>query len=240
MSTLSRLPKPGSLPSPLSLLQSGRRLWWRYRERCTLLHNVGRADGYVFIHVPKTAGTSIAAALGRRHCSHGTCRQYRSLLGQEYDRLFSFAFVRHPVERFMSLYRYARMQTSHHHSARYPWWARYGKHPDHDLLRNVSPSDATRLLKDGKLSFQWLPQHQWVCGDEGRIDVSYCGRFEDFDAGVARIRSRIPLAGSLPIVNVSEGNERDPVDHLDATARRILAEYYAKDFSLFGYPSPEA
>lgn len=228
------------LALPLELLRSARRTWWRYRTRRNLLGNVCRNDHYVFIHVPKTAGTSIAAALGKSHCSHGTTREYRELLGPEFEELFSFAFVRHPGDRFMSLYRYARMQRSHHHSARHPWFARYGRHPDYALLRDATPSDAAHLLAEGKLSFQWLPQHHWVCDEAGRLDLSYCGRFESFDQGVAAIRSHIPLPDSIPTINESEGRERDYAAHLDVAARRILVEYYAKDFTLFGYPLPEA
>ena len=141
---MARLP-PETVGPAISARETIRRGWQRYRARRILLQNVDRNGAFIFIHVPKTAGTSIAAALGRRKCIHGTSRDYRTLLGRRYDEMFSFAFVRNPRDRFMSLYRYARMRESHHHSATFPWLSRYGKHPDHDLLRDASLSEAAVL-----------------------------------------------------------------------------------------------
>lgn len=231
---MARLP-PETMEQAISARETIRRGWQRYRARRILLQSVDRNGAFIFIHVPKTAGTSIAAALGRRKCSHGTSRDYRTLLGRSYDEMFSFAFVRNPWDRFMSLYRYARMLKSHHHSARFPWLARYGQHPDHNLLRDASPSEAARMLVDGRLSFQWLPQHHWVCDDQGRLDVSFCGRFETFDRDMATIRARVPLSGPLPMLNRSEGRERNPAEHIDPATKELLGTYYEKDIALFGY-----
>jgi hypothetical protein len=77
--------------------------------------------GLVFIHIPKTAGTSIAKALyeadGKavRHLrklprtQHYLARDVRQAITPEkFDSLFSFAVTRDPFERFCSIYFFVR------------------------------------------------------------------------------------------------------------------------------------
>ena len=66
------------------------------------------ATGVLFVHVPKTGGTSVARALyGTEGGGHRTVREVRAALGrQRADALFSFAVVRDPVGRAASAYRY--------------------------------------------------------------------------------------------------------------------------------------
>lgn len=53
----------------------------------------------IFIHIPKTAGSSIQEALG--HGGHETIHHYMEQEG--FNRAFKFAFVRNPWDRFISM-----------------------------------------------------------------------------------------------------------------------------------------
>lgn len=59
---------------------------------------------YIFIHVPKTAGSSITRALNiGEHCCHEPLSKYPSYL---LKNVFSFTFVRNPYDRIFSAYNY--------------------------------------------------------------------------------------------------------------------------------------
>ena len=63
--------------------------------------------GVLFVHIPKTAGTSISACLYRRNLPHYTALFYRNVFGGRVARLPSFSIIRHPMERLMSSFKMA-------------------------------------------------------------------------------------------------------------------------------------
>lgn len=62
----------------------------------------------VFVHIPKTAGTSIESAMGFQHSCHASARDYMECNPQQFEQAFKFATLRNPVERIVSLYYYAK------------------------------------------------------------------------------------------------------------------------------------
>jgi sulfotransferase famil protein len=98
---------------------------------------ISRSRGFIFVHVHKTAGESVTMALlpylgrgdlmlggtragnlrnlywRRRHglAKHSRARRIREFVGAEFwERAFTFAFMRDPIDRMRSLYLYyARM-----------------------------------------------------------------------------------------------------------------------------------
>lgn len=62
----------------------------------------------LFVHIPKTAGTTIERIFGMRASCHGTASDMRNYKPAEYDKALSFTAIRYPVDRIVSLYNYAR------------------------------------------------------------------------------------------------------------------------------------
>jgi hypothetical protein len=82
--------------------------WLRYR----IMELRGRgvysdfADEFqcIFIHIPKTAGTSVARTLFGQGSRHVPYFEYEKVNGRKFNRYFKFAFVRNSWDRLVSTY----------------------------------------------------------------------------------------------------------------------------------------
>ena len=73
----------------------------------------------LFVHIPKTGGTSIESVFGwysghRGEQDHRTILEYRKLLGTNFDTYFSFSIVRNPWDRAVSYYLDVKRDINHH------------------------------------------------------------------------------------------------------------------------------
>lgn len=205
--------------------------------------NISYAHDFIFVHIPKNAGTSLSNALNIEVSHHNTVKEYIDLLGAEhYKNMFSFAFVRNPFSRFISLYNYARLDESYYHSSINPEKAIYGKHMDYDLLKGATIEEAANYLKEGRLvhnppHIQWFPQSFWLKNENGNLDIKYLGRFEDLDFHLRNICNiiDIPFIPNLQRINVATKSDTLYSKLLNHNTRKILEEYYKEDLELFNY-----
>ena len=65
-----------------------------------------REQNWLFIHIPKTAGTSISQALFGSDFGHCTVDHYEIFSPKRFHNYFKFAFVRNPWDRFLSAYKF--------------------------------------------------------------------------------------------------------------------------------------
>lgn len=182
----------------------------------------------IFIHIPKCAGSSIKDALfpGRTH-GHMPLWFYEQNFEEFYARAFKFAFVRDPLDRAYSAYRYLRS----------------------DLLEVERDVAAHRLTKkyDGFEAFvrHWLceetaqrqihfvPQWQFLCDSLGDIGVDFIGRQEDLAAAFAQVCERLGVTSKLPVVNA--GTVPALESQFSAATVDRIRRVYARDYELFGY-----
>ena len=158
------------------------------------------------IHIPKTAGTALASALGR--AVHRNGHPFRLSHLKPGD--LAITVVRDPVERFRSAFAW---------SARQQLW----RWPSADALALDGPELTDDVFK---------PQSWWLDGELGRL--LWVGRTETLDADVRGLASllgigdiRLPMPGSV---------ERNATPHphppLSAEALEALRERYADDYAL--------
>lgn len=107
-----------------------------------------------FVHIPKTGGQSIEAALGIPNCHETAAHIPRP----------RFAFVRHPADRLVSAWAYARQKGN--------------------LVRTDMTADALReFLASGHLVS--MPQAHWL-----DAPVDFLGRFETLERDFSRVSDR--------------------------------------------------
>lgn len=151
-----------------------------------------RERGFAFVHVPKTGGYSLTAALMDGIATeHASAICLRAQLGsREWDRLLSFAFLRHPASRFLSAFWYLKAGGM---NAQDRAWA------ETHLRESGTAEDFVHLLERQPSLLSWVhfrPQWTFVCDTSGAVLVDFLGRFERFDEDVQVVLRRLKWQGS--------------------------------------------
>ena len=177
----------------------------------------------LFVHINKTAGSSIERALGMPF-QHRTALEFIDLVGPErWDRCFTFAFVRNPWERVLSHYRY-RVKTNQ--TGLGTVQISFG-----EWVRRTYGDQDPRYWDQPRM---FMAQSNWLCDATGDVLVDFVGRFERLERDFAEVCRRLGRKTELPHLKPS-GPRNHYAAHYDAESRAIVADRFAKDIERFGY-----
>ena len=210
-----------------------------------LIHPYVQLDrGFVFIHVPKAAGTSLNIALGLKATLatslHARAKDVMPFIHLVAPKTIAIAFVRNPYTRFVSLYNFARAEESMYHSTSNPDMAPYGKHPDYDILSDKSLEQCAELLVEGRLGnprvwpTNWTPQVEWLVDRDRKIMVDFIGKVESIDADLQRLKKVHGIA-SQPTPWLNKSSNVGKLPELTPRTRELLRLFYKRDFEMLGY-----
>lgn len=179
-------------------------------------------DKFVFIHINKTGGTSIAKALNIPPKHNTALEKIEEIGRKEWNDRFTFAVVRNPWDKVVSHY-YYRVQTN-----------------QTDLGSNQIDFQewVKRVYLDKSLPYydkpkMFMPQINWVSDAEGKIIVDHVCRFESLEADFRKVCEHLNIVYALPHLKSSKrGNYRD---YYDAETQGIVAEWYSQDIEKFNY-----
>lgn len=182
---------------------------------------------FIFIHICKTAGSSINLALkpyvDKRLPKgvHATISDYLKVLGPSLAGTFTFCVVRNPYDWMVSLYEYIRGE------------------PTHWQHQEVAPLSFEEFV-DYHIGAKGFKQSDWT-HHEGQREVLFIARFENLNEDFAKISDLFDLKTSLPHVNktAQRGAWRD---YYTQELSEKVAAYLADDFAHFDYDtsiSPE-
>jgi len=177
--------------------------------------------GAIFIHVPKTAGTSIYRTVGKNWKSHKTAADYRRANPAKFARLFKFAFVRNPWDRLVSTYHYVKKKP----------------HSFPDATAEIADITVDRFVLErlsGCLDSTVLaPQHKFVTID-GVSQLDFTGRFERLEEDFAVIidQLQIPQAKQLPHRNLTDHDHWK--SYYTPESYNLVGDLYAADIEMFG------
>jgi chondroitin 4-sulfotransferase 11 len=184
----------------------------------------GRHEPFVFIHINRTAGTSIGRAIGLPCKQHLTAREVIARVGvADWKRAYRFSIVRNPWDKVVSHYKH-RVRTNQtgmgdRHIAFHEWVAAtYG--PDKRLPYYDQPK-------------MFQPQVDWLRDHEGRVRLDFIGRFEDVCGAYRQIAGRLDLTGDLPHCNGTE--KTDYRTFYDDRTAQSVGDWFAEDVATFGY-----
>lgn len=185
----------------------------------------GPRGPFVFIHINKTAGTSIGRAIGIPRKLHLTAREIIDLVGEPaWADAYKFAFVRNPWDKVVSQYEFrVRTDKTGMGGGGVPFkeW----------VLRTIGEQPDPRYVDRPRL---FIPQVEWLEDHSGQVDVQSIGRFEHLARDFARVCEDLGIAASLPHANRSPGRAHYREYYDDETAE-LVARRYRADLERFGY-----
>lgn len=184
----------------------------------------GKNGTFIFIHINKTAGTSIGNAIGLPIKHHQTAREIIARIGRDkWDKAYKFTLVRNPWDKVVSHYEYRRKRDKTalaSNEISFIEWVRKTYGPDKDPFYYNNPK-----------AFQ--PQVEWLKDDDGVITIDFIGKFETINEDFGQIRSAIGIDAELPHLNASK---RSGYRHYyDDESREMIARWFHEDIELFGY-----
>lgn len=181
----------------------------------------------IFIHIPKTAGTSLYNLIGYTGIGHVPYQWYESRDPDKFEKYFKFAFVRNPWDRLVSAFFYLKKGGS---NAMDKHWAFKNLSHYTDFEQFVQGWVNEKNIED---YFHFIPQHKFICDQSMSIKVDYVGRFENIDKDFDFISKKIGINDSLPYVNKS--NRKAYQSYYSKETQAIVARVYKQDVEAFNY-----
>lgn len=203
----------------------------------------------LFVHIPKTGGTSIEHALGMFRpwhiedrqtlfgliqspdllalglktgfLQHLSCNEIREILSAEYqDGLRTFSWIRNPWDRFLSLY-----------SKRDPHMLQQASLLGLDLasLDFSSFIDAVEDFEHAHLQ----PQCHFITDELGKIKIDFLGRFERFSQDFSALTDMLGI--DITIAHHNQSMHAQYRDVYSSADQLKVARRYAQDIDMFGY-----
>lgn len=210
---------------------------------------ISRGRGYVFVHIPKTGGTSLAAVLedramkddlligdtpkalrrkGRlkglpargRLWKHATLGDIDGILSvEEIAQMFTFTLVRNPWDRVVSYYHWLQDQSFDHPAVR---------------LAQSMPFDRFLRAPLVRQSLQQSPARAYMQDATGTERCRLYIRIEHFAQDAAPLMDHLGFSLVLPHLNPSD-RAADHRGYYTTETRTIVAELCAEDIARFGY-----
>ena len=182
----------------------------------------------IFIHIPKTAGTSVSKTLGLLGSRHVPAEDYIIANPGKFSRFFKFAVVRNPFDRLLSSYTFLQAGGMNAADARFAQtYVMPFESFEHFVTEGLAHnSDIQRWV-------HFRPQVVFVCDAAGRNLMDFTGHFEQLTEDYDHIAERLGKPGDLPVTNISRrGDYREAYTPATIdTVRRL----YAADLENFEY-----
>lgn len=198
----------------------------------------------IFIHIPKTGGSSIEAviwpdrrsrtpdqlwmgfidAYRNKYQTGGLQHLLAAQIEQEvgphvFDRYYRFSFIRNPWDKAVSQFIFMKRRQDLR---------------DFIGMRRDAPFvDYLERISRHK-HVQWEEQTRFLMDGNGKLLVHFVGRFETLAADAEAVFNRLGLVGAaLPHANASQ---REPYHaYYDTECRQRVEELYRSDIERFGY-----
>jgi chondroitin 4-sulfotransferase 11 len=182
---------------------------------------------YIFIHLIKTAGTSLGKVLDLEDKLHLPASEIIRRVGKEnWDKCYKFAFVRNPWDKVVSQYKYGikmnQMELASKPISFERWLNKtHGENKDYAYFNR---------------SIHFAPQLDWLLDDEGKVAVDFIGKFENLHQDFEIVREELGLKKELPFLNSSKAIENKPYqEYFSGDMAQLVRRKYKKDIDYFGY-----
>ena len=211
---------------------------------------------FIFIHVPKAAGTSINAALSMHDAfyavrtgnaavraahaeksglppataalgEHATAKQFIAALGRDdFAGYYSFAFVRNPWDVAVSWFHYRLINLAVNGHAEAVSAGTFQTY----VKKHLCGPDGARLVG---------LQHPFVVDEAGAVAVSFLGRYESLEQDFGLV-ARLLKIGTLPLDHFNQSYHPAWPSLYTRETFTAVGELVSRDAELFGYAQDPA
>jgi len=189
----------------------------------------------IFIHIPRNAGRSMEAYISHKRPSnphHTDLQILAAIKGGKYNDYFSFAIVRNPLDRMVSIFHY---YIGGGNKSKADWKIQkilstmgfYSFIKNLDALLDIIPGYHQEL-------YPFIQeQRQYICDDDDQILLDYILLYERIEQDSRYIGHRLGINEWFPHKNRS--SHGDYRDYYDTELDYIVRCRYRRDIELF-YP----
>lgn len=185
----------------------------------------------IFIHIPKTGGTSVGQTIYDSNVighKHRKWSDYYYLNKKFYNNSFKFCFVRNPYDRILSVYNYLMNVPSQHIYTKK--WAEKFMTDVSSLEEFVNYLNPIRMKVWPHLELQ---TDYIFSGKKNMVD--FIGRFENFEEDLMFVAKKLNInVNKVPHLNKSAKKEKS-VPIVNELIKERIYYLYKKDFILLNY-----
>lgn len=182
----------------------------------------------IFIHIPKAAGTSVRIAIGEstKGRQHLPWWVYKQASSKRFDDYFKFAFVRDPLDRAYSGYKYLKSGGNQRNDVLI---ANYLKR--YDCFNDFAFAELwTKSMLYHPL---FRPQSWYLCDWDGAVRVDYVGKFENIQSDFKVVSDALHLT-DFDRLEVTNRSKKD-IEIISTETRMLILDLYRDDYNIFGY-----
>jgi hypothetical protein len=165
----------------------------------------------IFVHIPKTAGISVAKAIFGDVSleGHRSVMFYKNLFNEDFSEYFTFSVVRNPWDRLYSAFKFLEKGgiNIHDRNAYEQYLEEYKDFEDF-----VTNGLNTKMIYE---IMHFIPQSEFICSKDGKIDVNYIARFENLKDDISKLSEKI--------------NNPIELDHHNSNKKVSYKEIYTSD-----------
>jgi hypothetical protein len=182
----------------------------------------------IFIHITKSAGTSLAKTIYEELPYHYTAQQYRVIFGAEnFNDYYKYAFVRNPWDRLYSAFSFLKDGGWNQDDA---LWSR-------ENLSHIDSFDTFVMEWFGKdklnSHIHFWPQSKFLCDRHGCPLINEIFYFENINSDFQTVCERLSTTCDLTHTNRSKRNSYKNVYTRESIDK--VSQVYSQDIKNFGY-----
>ncbi len=192
----------------------------------------------IFIHIPKTAGTSIEQFLTEkgknqlifhgvkdgRSMHHYTAFDIKHNMPFVFQKYYKFSVIRNPYDRLLSEYYWTPIRGVGYKSGQ----------TKADFITYVASVINNKAYYSNIYNDHFIPQHLFIHNGK-KLLVDELFRYEDLDNTVNYLKQKLDIKNEFPNLNKSKNSSYIKTDWNEKQKDRIY-NIYKKDFILFNYP----
>ena len=188
-------------------------------KRKTMLIN----NQALFIHITKTGGITVGRLFNKKYKGNHTIPSKDKI-----KKYYTFTFVRHPIDRFISSFEYQKALTLKNINSQMKLRSRMKK-----LNFKFEDFVVSLSKKDIESNLHYRKQCAWIVNG-----IDYIARFENFENELIKILTKINQTKKIKEIKKHNASKRRDIQSYiksDAVVKK-LHQLYKDDFNRLNYP----